>query len=409
MSDFFILGSDPEQTRQKEASESRGYCLSEEDRLWAEETYGKLVVKMKAEAERIGTMIPYTTRDGKYHDLDVEGGGLHFWTNGFWPGMLWQMYHATKEQIYRTAAEGVEERMKQLLTEFENLDHDMGFLFLPMSVANWRQTGNMDARRNGLHAANLLAGRFNPVGQYIRAWNDYMMPDSDVSGWMIIDCMMNLPLLYWAAEETRDLRFKHIAISHAKTAQQHIVRSDGSCNHILIFDPQTGVFLDNPGGQGYGSGSSWSRGQSWAVYGFTLSYLHTGDESFLATAKQCAHYCISNLAVSGWLPPVDYRCPAQPVKYDSTAGMILACGLLELARQVGEYERTLYTKAALNILKACDKKFCNWNPEEDSIVDGGTFFYHDPTGEDTEVPIIYGDYYLIEAVLKLLGKELFIW
>lgn len=408
MSNFSVLGTDPEVSAQKSAEESQGYVLSPEDQAWLDDVYGKLTLKMKAEAERIGTMIPYTTRDGKYHDLDVPGG-LYYWTNGFWPGMLWQMYHATGDETYRTAAEGVEERMKETLTGFEGLDHDIGFIFLPMSVANWRETGNAEARRRGLHAANLLAGRFNPAGNYIRAWNNAPWTGNEVSGWMIIDCIMNIPLLYWAAKECNDPRFRHIAVAHAKTAQKYIVRPDGSCNHILIFDSQTGEFITNPGGQGFGQGSSWSRGQSWAVYGFTLSYLHTGDESFLATAKQCAHYCISNLAVNGWVPLVDYRAPAEPVKYDSTAGMITAAGLLELARHVGEYEKGLYTKAALNILKACEKKFCNWDPEQDSIVNGGTYFYHDPDGTNTEVPIIYGDYYFIEAILKLKDRELFIW
>ena len=382
--------------------------MSREDQAWVDDVYEKLTVKVKAEVERIGTMIPYTTRGGKYHDLDVPGG-LAYWTNGFWPGMLWQMYNATGDEVYRTNAEGVEERMKEILTTFEGLDHDIGFLFLPTSVANWRMTGNAEARRRGLHAANLLAGRFNPVGNYIRAWNNAAWTGDEVSGWMIIDCIMNIPLLYWAAKECKDPRFQHIAVAHAKTAQKYIVRPDGSCNHILIFDSQTGEFITNPGGQGFGQGSSWSRGQSWAVYGFTLSYLYTGDESFLDTAKRCAHYCISNMAVNGWVPLVDYRAPAEPIKYDSTAGMITASGLLELARHVGEYEKQLYTKAALNILKACEAKFCNWDPEQDSIVTGGTYFYHDPDGTNTEVPIIYGDYYLIEAILKLKDKELFIW
>ena len=408
MSNFSVLGTDPALSAQKGASESQGYVLSPDDQAWLDGVYGKLTAKMKAEVERIGTMIPYTTRNGKYHDLDVPGG-LYYWTNGFWPGMLWQMYSATGDEVYRTAAEGVEARMKETLTGFEGLDHDIGFIFLPMSVANWRKTGSTESRRLGLHAANLLAGRFNPAGNYIRAWNNAAWTGDEVSGWMIIDCIMNIPLLYWASKECNDPRFKHIAIAHAKTAQKYIVRPDGSCNHILIFDSQTGEFVTNPGGQGFGQGSSWSRGQSWAVYGFTLSYLHTGDESFLDTAKRCAHYCISNLAVNGWLPLVDYRAPAEPVKYDSTAGMITAAGLLELVRHVGEYEKALYTKAALNILKACEAKFCNWNPEQDSIVTGGTYFYHDPDGTNTEVPIIYGDYYFIEAILKLKDKELFIW
>lgn len=387
---------------------AKPFCLDDGQIKWVEDIYGKLTVKMRAEAERLGTMIPYTPREGKYHDLDMQGG-IYFWTNGFWPGMLWQMYNATGEELYRTAAEGVEERLKEALTGFEGLDHDIGFLFLPSSVANYRKTGNPESRRRGLMAANLLMGRFNPVGRYIRAWNRSHWAGGKVSGWMIIDCMMNIPLLYWAAEETDDPRFRHAAIAHAKTAQQYVVRPDGSCNHIVVFNPETGEYMDNPAGQGYSSGSSWSRGQSWAVYGFTLSYLHTGDGSFLDTAKKCAHYCISNLAVNGWLPVVDYRSPAGPLKYDSTAGMIAAAGLLELAKHVDESERPLYGKAALNILRACEAKFCNWDPEQDSIVGGGTFYYHDPEGTNTEVPIIYGDYYFIEAIMKLRGSELFLW
>ena len=391
---------------------------------WLDETYQKLLVKMKAECARVGTNIPYTTgRDGKYHDITetqwgkTPDGGTHvgFWTNSFWPGMLWQMYEATGDEDYKKAAVGVEERLDVLLRSAETVDHDVGFLFLLSSVANYRKTGDQEARRRGLLAASLLASRYNLDGKFIRAWPDHMAKmaekfgGGDIRGWMIIDCMMNIPLLYWASEETKDPRFKKIAVNHAKTAQQYVVRPDGSCNHIVAFDPDSGQYLTNPGGQGYRQGSSWSRGQSWAVYGFALSYRHTGDESFLNTAKQCAHYCISNMAVHDWLPLVDYRQPAQPLKYDSTAAMCTACGLLEIAGHVEENEARFYTEAAYRILRACDEKFANWDPEQDAITTGGTFFYHDPDGTNTEVPIIYGDYYFIEAILRLKGKALFEW
>ena len=388
--------------------ETTNRCSNQE---WLDEVYEKILVKMKAECARVGTMIPYSPKEGRYHDLDGMGG-IHNWTNGFWPGMLWQMYEATGDEAYRTAAEGVEERMDEIFTDLKGVDHDASFLFLLSAVADYRKTGSEASLSRGLFAANLLAGRFNPIGNFIRAWGDGMTSffgDGDVSGWMIVDCMMNIPLLYWASEVTKDPRFAHIAKKHAKTAQQYVVRGDGSCNHIVGINSQTGEFADNPGGQGFEKGSSWSRGQSWAVYGFALSYRHTGDESFLNTAKQCAHYCISNMAVNDWLPLVDYRAPEEPLKYDSTAGMITAAGLLEIAEHVGEYEKHLYTEAAFRILRACDEKFANWDPEEDSIIDGGTYFYHDPSGENTEVPIIYADYYLIESVLRLKGKSLFTW
>ena len=388
---------------------------------WLDEVYDKLLVKMKAECERVGSDIPYTTgEDGKYHDITEtpwgQGGSVGFWTNGFWPGMLWQMYEATGDEEYRRAAEGVEERLDGLLRSPETVDHDVGFLFLLSAVANYRKTGNDASRHRGLLAASTLAARYNLDGKFIRAWNGprenqmtKMMGGGDIRGWMIIDCMMNIPLLYWASQELDDPRFAKIAINHANTAQKYIVRPDGSCNHIVAFDPDTGEYLTNPGGQGYKQGSSWSRGQSWAVYGFALSYRHTGDQSFLDTAKQCAHYCISNMAVNDWLPLVDNRQPAEPQKYDSTAAMCTACGLLEIASHVDENEARFYTEAAYRILRACDAKFANWDPEQDSIMTGGTFFYHDPDGTNTEVPIIYADYYLIEAILRLKGKDLFEW
>ena len=400
--------------------------LTEEDQAWLNSTYDKLLVKMKRECERVGTMIPYSPRDGKYHDLDFGTTGkeaekdgksplLCYWTNGFWPGMLWQMYQTTGDEAYRTTAEGVEARIMSNLVQIDLAGHDIGFVLLPSAVANYRKTGNPESRKNALIAAQTLAGRYNSAGRYIRAWNDSEMMEKmmgggvPLSGWMIIDCLMNIPMLFWASETTKDPRYAQIALNHAKTAQQYIARGDGSSNHIVRFDPATGEFVDAPGGQGYGVGSAWSRGQSWALYGFALAYRHTQDESFLTTAKRAAHYVISSMAVNDWLPLVDYRAPAEPVKYDTTSSMISACGLLEIAEHVPEHEKRLYVQAALKMLRACDRKFCNWDPEVDSIVDGGTYFYHDPDGSNTEVPIIYSDYYLIEALLRLGGDSLFIW
>lgn len=308
--------------------------------------------------------------------------------------MLWQMYQTTGDEAYRTTAEGVEARIVSNLVRIDLAGHDIGFVLLPSAVANYRKTGNLESRKNALIAAQTLAGRYNSAGRYIRAWNDSEMMEKmmgggvPLSGWMIIDCLMNIPMLFWASETTKDPRYAQIALDHAKTAQQYIARGDGSSNHIVRFDPATGEFVDAPGGQGYGVGSAWSRGQSWALYGFALAYRHTVDESFLTTAKRAAHYVIASMAVNNWLPLVDYRAPAEPVP---------------------EHEKRLYVQAALKMLRACDRKFCNWDPEVDSIVDGGTYFYHDPDGSNTEVPIIYSDYYLIEALLRLGGDSLFIW
>jgi unsaturated chondroitin disaccharide hydrolase len=293
--------------------------------------------------------------------------------------------------------------MDEALEGFEKLHHDVGFMWLHTAAANYRLTGSADSRRRALHAANILAGRYNPAGKFIRAWNG-----EDRAGWIIIDTLMNLPLLYWAAKETGDPRYSFIAQSHADTAVNVIARPDGSCNHIAVLSAESGERLETPGGQGYAPGSSWSRGQSWAVYGFSLSFRHTGQVKYLDAAKRTAHYVISNFALNDWLPLVDFRSPPEPLKYDSTAAMICACGLLEIAEHTGEHERGLYTNSALNILKACEKAFANWDSETDGVIGRGTAAYHGGP-EDTEVPIIYGDYFFTEAVLRLLGKDFLIW
>ncbi|MCL2016818.1 MAG: glycoside hydrolase family 88 protein [Defluviitaleaceae bacterium] len=331
-----------------------------------------------------------------------EGNGIYWWTNGFWVGVLWQLYHATNQESYRATAEVLEKRFDTALEGFLGLHHDVGFMWLHTAIANYRLTGNETSKRRGLHAATILAGRYNPNGQFLRAWNH------DRIGWMIVDSMMNIPILYWAAAELGDPRFTTIAKAHADTCMNTIVRTDGSCNHIISFDPATGEYLDNPGGQGYASGSAWSRGNAWALYGFALSYLHTKDENYLNTAKKIAHYFIANLAQTDWIPLADFRSPKEPIIQDSTAGMIAACGMLEIAKHVPEHEKDLYRTSAINVITACEKAFANWNVDEDSIMSGGTEAYH--SGDKARhVPIIYGDYFFVEAVLRLLDKDFLIW
>jgi unsaturated chondroitin disaccharide hydrolase len=377
------------------------YQLSADDLKWAEGVFEKLNTKLKAECSRMGEAIPYIPKDGRYHDLDT-GEGIYWWTNGFWAGTLWQMYHATKDELYRKTAEISEKRLDQALEGFEGLYHDVGFMWLHTAAANYRLTKNKDSLRRSLHAATILAGRYNPAGKFIRAWN------GDRAGWIIIDTMMNLPLLYWASKETGDPRFSYIARNHADTAMNIIARPDGSCNHIAILSPETGECLETPAGQGFAPGSSWSRGQSWAVYGFALSFRHTGEQKYLDTAKKAAHYVIANFARHDWLPIVDFRSPSEPVKYDSTAAMITACGLLEIASHVGEYEQSLYADSALRILRAGEKAFAGWDAGTDGIIGKGTTAYHDDPNT-TEVPIIYGDYFFTEAALRVIGKDFLIW
>ena len=311
------------------------------------------------------------------------------------------MYHATGEELYKNAAEGVEDELDKAFDIYTGLHHDVGFMWLHSAVADYRITGNERSKARGLHAANLLAGRYNPRGKFIRSWN------RDRSGWVIVDSMMNIPLLYWAEEVLQDPRFGYIAMDHADTVMGKIVRGDGSCNHIIVLDPTNGELLDTPGGQGYASGSAWSRGQTWAIYGFALSYRYTGKKEYLETAKKVANYFIAQTDRTGHVALVDFRAPEEPVYWDSTAAACAACGLLEVAEHVDKSEKRFYVEAAVKMLKATDEKFCNWDPKYDSIVQMGSGSYH--TTHDKHVPIIYGDYFFIEAVLRLLGKDILLW
>lgn len=375
---------------------------SDERQKWMEEVYEKLKVKMREECIRAKNKIPYSAVDGVFDDRSNEKE-INFWTNGFWPGMLWQMYHATNEECYKEAARIVEEKFDYLLDEYIRLHHDVGFMWLHTAVADYRLTGNEKSRVRGLHAASLLAGRFNPAGKFIPAWNG-----EEKIGWIIIDSMMNIPLLYWASKELHDPRFDQIARAQADKELEMAIRADGSSNHICALDPMTGELLNTPGGQGYESGSSWSRGQAWALYGFALSYHHTKEEKYLDAAKRVANYFIANVIRTDFLPLCDFRQPEEPVYYDSTAGACAACGLLEIAEHVPELEKNFYIDAAFRILQAMEEKWCDWNPKRDSILQMGTAAYHGRPKE-LHVPIIYGDYFFTEAVLRLLGKSFLIW
>ena len=367
------------------------------DSAWVAEMTEKLTGKMPfaVQKAREVSWMPYSTENGQWKKTEIG-----WWTNGFWPATMWQMYRMTGDSLYREEALRAEIMLDEALKDFKNLSHDVGFMWLIQSGVRYALEKNADSYDRTLYAAQMLAARFNPHG-FIRAWNG-----EGREGWAIVDCMMNLPLLYWATEVTGDPRYRQIAMRHADTTIEHFVRPDGSCNHIVIFDPETGEFLDNPGGQGYVSGSSWSRGQSWALYGFTLSFLHTGEQRYLDTAKRIAHYFISQIT-DDWMPRVDFRQPAEPALKDNVAGNVAACGLLELAHAVPEPEGKFYFDAAIRILKAQEKDAANWELNDPAIFTKCTTAWHDIPGR--HITMNYGDYYFVEAVNKLRGDELLFW
>lgn len=377
--------------------------LNEKDVAWVNETWDKIDKKLKWVAPLNLGKIPYTTSYKKYKCneegtyCDMKELDVTWWTNGFWPGLMWLMYVGTKNDIYKTAAEDTEKILDEAFYQYDRLHHDVGFMWHITSGINYRLFGGNDSKIRTAIAADILASRYNCEGKYIRSWNE------DKVGWVIIDCMMNIPLLYWASREYDDPRFKYMAMNHADTVMRTHIREDGSVNHIVRLDPSNGDVIESYGGQGYENGSSWSRGQSWAIYGFILSYIHTGKKEYLETSKKVADYFI-DCVKSDWLPRIDFRAPEKPVYYDSTAGAIAACGFIELTKATGDRK---YLDAALNILKAMDKNFCDWSEDNQAILLMGSERYDRETGR--HISIIYGDYYFTEAIYKLKGFDMLFW
>ena len=366
-------------------------------REWVDETWEKLDKKLSRIAIKSRDFIPYTTKDGKHITQNDE---INWWTNGFFGGMMWIMYIGTKNEEYRITAEHQEELLEKAFETYTKLHHDIGFMWDITSGVNYRVTGSEKSKNRFAKAAAVLASRFNIEGDYIRAWNN----PADI-GVTIIDCMMNIPMLYRVNEINGDNRFNAIAIRHADTTMAHHIRDDGSVYHIVEHDHKTGEVTGYRGGQGYAIESSWARGQAWAVYGYVLSYIHTGDIKYLDVAKKVAHYFIANVSDSDYLPYVDFRTPDEPVVYDSTSGAIAACGLIEIAKAVPEHEKKIYINAAIKILKALEENFCDWTEEEDSVLQKGSEAYT----WGLHKPIIYGDFFFAEALLKLKGNDFLMW
>jgi unsaturated chondroitin disaccharide hydrolase len=386
--------------------------ILKENKGWIDPLFEKIENKFEIIAKRsVGVVTPrYDKATGRFKDASEAShiaDGICDWTNGFYPGLNLLLYKETGKQIYLDVAKAAEKRMDEGIATFDYLNHDVGFMWHIMSGAIYRLTGDKSSRIRNLYTAATLASRFVIGGNYIVAWNH-----TERQNWTIIDTMMNLPQLYWASEEKNDDRFKRVAMAHADTALRTHIREDGSVNHIVIHDRETGDTVETLGGQGYGVGSSWSRGQAWAIYGFTLSYIHTGEKRYLDAAKRVANYFISACAVNEWLPLCDFRSPETPVIYDSSAGACACCGFIELAKILPENEGGLYLEAATKIIHAMAEKFINLDAEKDYILESGAGAYPDLNAKIQNNhfgPINYGDFYFVEALLKLRGSDFLIW
>ncbi|WP_145050021.1 glycoside hydrolase family 88 protein [Paenibacillus xylanexedens] len=366
---------------------------------WVEEAWRQGTAKVLRNAERIKDTFPHIAPQGRYDQNDPE-----WWTAGFWPGLLWLVHEAAPnaEAVASLAriAESCERQLEGCLRDPDSVDHDLGFIWLLSGVANYSQTGSADGKRRGMLAANLLAARFHVRGEFIRAWN-FSSSTMDTRGVAIIDSMMNLPLLYWASEQSGDPRFRWLAEAHADTVAREFVREDGSICHVVEFDPHTGQKLREHGGQGHAPGSAWARGTAWALHGFALSFRHTGEARYLETAECAADFFLAMLGEE-IVPMWDFRAPGEhQVAWDSSAAAIAASGLLELAKLSPRGAE--YAAAGERIARGLYERYSSGeSAAEEGLIMQGTVHY--PEGRGINVPIIYGDYFYMEALAKLQGR-----
>lgn len=372
------------------------------DSIWAEDLLARIDRKYRQVAPRNACKIPYTTVNGHFDDWSSRGK-IYWWTNGFWGGLLWLLHDLTGDPAYRSIAVSIEEKLDENLMSADGMDHDSGFKWLLTAGVHYRFGRNEASRNRILLAASNLAGRFNLASGMIRAWND--PGDGKKAGLAIIDCMMNLPLLYMASYMTNDPRFRQIAVCHADRAMSAFVREDGSVNHIVTFDPETGELTGTHAGQGMQEGSCWSRGEAWALYGFTLSYRHTKKQAYLDTACRIADYVLDHTPESGLLP-VDYDQGPTLDWEDDSAGAITASGLLTLAGYCEGGKAEAYRAAALRLLRAlADERFSD-DPAVDYLISHCSAAYRE---KKHNYPIIYADYFFVEALMKVAGKSIFLW
>lgn len=365
--------------------------LKPEDKKWVDGIWEKLDAKLSETAKKVVDFVPYSTASGRY--ICPRREGITWWTNGFYGGMLWLMYEMTKNDVYKNCALIQEQLMDRALRKYDGLHHDVGFQWNLLSKPNYDFNGDKSSRVRTLYAANMLAARYNLRGNFIRAWNK--------RSYSIIDCMMNIPLLYWASRELEDDRFRFIAEAHADMSARDHVREDGSVVHIVVHDEQEDRVIETLAGQGKAVGSAWTRGQAWAVYGFILSYIHTGKQNYLDAAIKVSDYFLAQVEKFNWKTPTDFMQTDEVDYVDNSAGVCAACGLIELYKATKEEK---YLNGAIKILRALEED-CIFDDSDESILQKGMESY--ARGE--HLHLIYADFFLVEAIAKLKGTDYLIW
>lgn len=333
------------------------------------------------------------------------------WCSGFWPGVLWMDYEYTKDEKVRKAAEGYTGVLSFLGSQ-PAYDHDLGFLVINSFLKGYEATGNNQYKQIALAAADTLATLYNPTVGTILSWPRHV---KDYGGHnTIMDNMINLELLFWATDNGGSRSLRDIAIKHAETTMKNHFRPDGSCYHVAVYDTLDGHFIKGVTHQGYADESMWSRGQSWAIYGYTMVYRFTHDQRFLDHAQKVTDIYLKRLKETSddWVPRWDMDDPRPLAPADSivkvgsaycpkdaSAACVVASALLELSEYVPEDKGREYREAAIGMLTDLSTEKYQSRDKNVAFLMHSTG--HHPAGSEIDASIIYADYYYIEALLRV--------
>ena len=327
------------------------------------------------------------------------------WTPGFWTGEVWLAWEKLKdEKLKRTAEIEVDDFLRRIREKDGVNHHDLGFLYCPSCVAAWKLTGNEKGRQAALMAADNLMGRFHEKGQFFQAWGELGAPNNYR---LIIDCLLNMPLLFWAGEETGDPGYAEKARAHIRTAMKNIIREDNSAYHTFFFDPETGEPLRGVTHQGYRDGSAWARGQAWGIYGSALAYRFLREDDYVDIFRRVTDYFLDHLPKDK-IPYWDFDfTDGSDEPRDSSASAIAVCGMLEMSKYLPEDQAAWYTQKAEELTEALIRECAVTDQAvSNGLLLHGTYAKSSPynTCADNGVDecVAWGDYFYMEALTRFL-------
>ena len=322
------------------------------------------------------------------------------WCSGFWPGILWYDYEASGDSAVLREADRFTRSLKSV-ADADVYDHDLGFLIFCSYGNGYRLTRNDEYRQVIINAADSLATLFNPKAGTILSWprNVGMFGGHNT----IMDNMINLEMLFWAARNGGNPRLHDIAVKHAETTMKHHFRDDHSSYHVAVYDTVSGSFLRGCTHQGYADDSMWARGQAWAIYGYTVVYRETRDPKFLDFAQKVTDIYLDRLPKDK-VPYWDFDDPAIPdASRDASAACIVASALLELSGYADKEKGAGYMEAARSMLASVSSDKYMSKDRNTAFLMHSTG--HHPAGSEIDYSIIYADYYYIEALNRLRKIE----